>query len=176
MVASAGSASPFHLSSPLMKLLLLCLTAGCLPLLAFSQNTQKSYDCYDPNNREDTHQVRRGEIMTVCLYVGPGGDWNSDISYKRFSVNLIADEFSSYDIPGCKWWHARGGYDFLLVHVHPPPFTMDMTPVSSFRQQYSHNIFSCLCFFSAYQAITSTAGDIINNSDAVHIFASSQTS
>ena len=65
-------------------------------------NTITSYDCIDPNNREVTHQVRRGDITTVCVYVGPDGDWNNNISYKRFSVNLIADEFSSYEIPGCK--------------------------------------------------------------------------
>jgi len=67
-----------------------------------SQSTITSYDCVDPNNREVTHQVRKGDITTVCLYVGPNGDWNNNIDYKRFSVNLIADEFSSYDVPGCK--------------------------------------------------------------------------
>lgn len=64
--------------------------------------TITSFDCIDPNNREVTHQVRRGDITTVCVYVGPDGDWNDNISYKRFSVNLIADEFSNYEIPGCK--------------------------------------------------------------------------
>jgi hypothetical protein len=49
-----------------------------------------------------TYTVRRGETTTVCLYVGPAGNWNNNVSYKRFSVNLVADEFSSYQIPGCK--------------------------------------------------------------------------
>ena len=71
----------------------------------YSQSTITSYDCVDPNNREVTHQVRKGDITTVCLYVGPNGDWNNNIDYKRFSVNLIADEFSSYDVPGCKFVH-----------------------------------------------------------------------
>ncbi|EED87213.1 predicted protein [Thalassiosira pseudonana CCMP1335] len=57
------------------------------------------YSCIDPLNLYTT-EVRKGENTTVCLYVGPDGDWNSDISYKRFSVNLVADEFSSYRIPG----------------------------------------------------------------------------
>ena len=70
-----------------------------------SQSTITSYDCVDPNNREVTHQVRKGDITTVCLYVGPNGDWNNNIDYKRFSVNLIADEFSSYEVPGCKFVH-----------------------------------------------------------------------
>jgi hypothetical protein len=69
----------------------------------YSQSTITSYDCVDPNNREVTHQLRKGDITTVCLYVGPNGDWNNNIDYKRFSVNLIADEFSSYDVPGCKF-------------------------------------------------------------------------
>lgn len=62
--------------------------------------TVKAYDCFDPNNREKTGWITRGDITTICLYVGPGGDWNENINYKRFSANLIADEFSSYDIPG----------------------------------------------------------------------------
>ena len=64
--------------------------------------TITSFDCIDPNNREVTHQVRRGDITTVCVYVGPDGNWNDNVNYKRFSVNLIADEFSNYEIPGCK--------------------------------------------------------------------------
>lgn len=60
------------------------------------------YSCIDPLNLYTT-EVRKGENTTVCLYVGPDGDWNSDISYKRFSVNLVADEFSSYRIPGCEF-------------------------------------------------------------------------
>jgi len=62
--------------------------------------TNTFYDCIDPGNPELTSIVRRGEITTLCLYVGPEGDWNDNIEYKRFSVNLQADEFSSYHIPG----------------------------------------------------------------------------
>lgn len=82
---------------------ILCL-AGLFTLI-FSQETTGSIaanDCVDPNNRQATYRVRRGDITTVCLYVGPSGSWNSNIDYKRFSVNLISDEFSSYEIPGCK--------------------------------------------------------------------------
>ena len=85
----------------------LLLSSICLILLTslpvtLSQSTITSYDCVDPNDRERTHQVRRGDLTTICLYVGPDGDWNSDINYKRFSVNLVADEFSSYDVPECE--------------------------------------------------------------------------
>jgi len=84
------------------------LSVVCILILSnvpstHSQSTITSYDCVDPNNREVTHQVRKGDITTVCLYVGPNGDWNNNIDYKRFSVNLIADEFSSYEVPGCKF-------------------------------------------------------------------------
>lgn len=89
----------------------LVVVSSLLQLLTTTINAQEtttttatitSFDCIDPNNREVTHQVRRGDITTVCVYVGPDGDWNDNISYKRFSVNLIADEFSNYEIPGCK--------------------------------------------------------------------------
>ena len=85
--------------SPLLLAALLLLCWAAVPL-ALAQDKIASYDCVDPNNRESTYRVRRGELTTVCLYIGPGGDWNSNIEYKRFSVNLIADEFSSYEVPG----------------------------------------------------------------------------
>jgi hypothetical protein len=114
MVSASYSYYPAPTSGRLSSRLtwLLCLTR--LFTLIFSQEfdtstsatttttTIAAYACVDPNNRQTTHQVRRGEITTVCLYVGPSGSWNSNIDYKRFSVNLIADEFSSYSIPGCK--------------------------------------------------------------------------
>lgn len=67
---------------------------------ASQQSQWQEYDCFDPTAPS---LVRRGQSTTVCLYVGPGGDWNSDIEYKRFSVNFVADEFSSYNVPGCKF-------------------------------------------------------------------------
>ena len=99
------------------------LSVVCILILSnipstYSQSTITSYDCVDPNNREVTHQVRKGDITTVCLYVGPNGDWNNNIDYKRFSVNLIADEFSSYEVPGCKFVYNLClciRYDMLFV-------------------------------------------------------------
>ena len=67
---------------------------------ASMQSQWQEYDCFDPTAPS---LVRRGQSTTVCLYVGPGGDWNDATNYKRFSVNLVADEFSSYNVPGCKW-------------------------------------------------------------------------
>jgi hypothetical protein len=110
----------FRLWSRLMRAL--CL-AGLLPPifsqtaedLSFDANSDSisSYDCVDPSNRGGTHVVRRGEPTTVCLYVGPAGNWNSNINYKRFAVNLKADEFSSYRIPGCEC-----GFAFWLAFHH----------------------------------------------------------
>eukprot|EP00956_Cyclotella_meneghiniana_P020635 scaffold36680_cov51-Cyclotella_meneghiniana.AAC.4 len=83
--------------SPIHRLLPLLLSI--IPALIHAQNsTSSSYSCIDPSLPHST--VFKGQETTICLYAGPGGDWNSDISYKRFPVNLVADEFSSYKIPG----------------------------------------------------------------------------
>lgn len=73
---------------------------------AASQNLQP-YDCIDPQNPGLTSRVEIGQNTTVCLYAGPDGNWNSNIQYKRFSINLVADEFSNYKVPGC---------EFCLLH------------------------------------------------------------
>lgn len=66
-----------------------------------SSSTTSTYSCIDPS-LPYASQVHRGQNTTICLYVGPSGNWNADITYKRFSVNMVADEFSSYRIPGCE--------------------------------------------------------------------------
>ena len=127
-----------------------------------------AYDCVDPNNRQTTHQVRRGDITTVCLYVGPSGSWNSNIDYKRFSVNLIADEFSSYAIPGCEY---SGG---CCLTERFPTWMLD-TQRSMFN--HTHSIIFAHYSFQAFNAIASTSDESnIFNSDAAHIFAASQSS
>ena len=72
---------------------------------AASQDTSQAlrpYDCIDPQNPSLSSRVEIGKNTTVCLYAGPSGDWNSNIQYKRFSVNLIGDQFSNYHVPGCE--------------------------------------------------------------------------
>ncbi|KAK1735325.1 hypothetical protein QTG54_013939 [Skeletonema marinoi] len=73
-------------------------------LLSISPNVASQglqpYDCIDPQNPGLTSRVEIGQNTTVCLYTGPDGDWNSNIQYKRFSVNLVADEFANYKVPG----------------------------------------------------------------------------
>ena len=169
---------------------LLCLTR--LFTLIFSQESDTSttttttttiaaYACVDPNNRQTTHQVRRGEITTVCLYVGPSGSWNSNIDYKRFSVNLIADEFSSYSIPGCKCV-GDGGVQCLHLRRSsqcgwrggfPQQLLLDLTCVY-FLFIISNTI--QLMFFKNFQAFATINENNLFNSDAVHIFAASQSS
>ena len=61
------------------------------------------YDCIDPQDPGLTSRVEIGQNTTVCLYAGPDGDWISNIQYKRFTVNLVGDEFSKYTVPGCKF-------------------------------------------------------------------------
>src|SRR6056300_306267 len=75
-----------------------------LPYAASQDTSQalKPYDCIDPQNPSLTSRVEIGKNTTVCLYAGPSGDWNSNIKYKRFSVNLIGDQFSNYHVPGCE--------------------------------------------------------------------------
>ena len=111
----------FRFTSRLMRTL--CLAGLLRPIfsqtaedLSFDANSNSisSYDCVDPNNRGGTHVVRRGELTTVCVYVGPAGNWNSNVNYKRFAVNLKADEFSSYHIPGCEC-----GFSFLECFFNP---------------------------------------------------------
>lgn len=75
-----------------------------LPYAASQETSQalRPYDCIDPQNPSLTSRVEIGKNTTVCLYAGPSGDWNSNMQYKRFSVNLIGDQFSNYHVPGCE--------------------------------------------------------------------------
>ena len=93
-------ASTLSLSHSLLWAVLALLSI--ISPLASSQTLQP-YDCIDPQNPGLTSRVEIGQNTTVCLYAGPDGDWNSNIQYKRFSVNLVADEFSNYKVPGCEY-------------------------------------------------------------------------
>ncbi|KAL7534151.1 hypothetical protein ACHAXR_005674 [Thalassiosira sp. AJA248-18] len=124
-----GFASQSYFSS-LTALLLLCL-AGMQ-----AQGTIAPYDCFDPNNRELTFKVRRGEITTICLYIGPGGDWNSNINYKRFSANLIADEFSSYDVPGSFNGIANQKNNGITINNATHIFAASQSSLSFLRRYY----------------------------------------
>jgi hypothetical protein len=57
----------------------LLLYLACAPLAARVHKIA-TYDCIDPENHGQTHVVRRSEPTTLCLYIGPGGDWNRNIS------------------------------------------------------------------------------------------------
>ena len=92
----------------LLAILPLLFHVALLGLSAFpfagAQEVPASYACIDPSNPAMTTHVYRGEDTTICLYAGPGGNWNSGgVEYTRFAVNLKADEFSSYKIPKCEF-------------------------------------------------------------------------
>lgn len=53
--------------------------------------------CVDPEN--PTKKVRRGQRTTVCLGVGPDGDYAGAATYQRYSFKPITDEFSRFTIP-----------------------------------------------------------------------------
>lgn len=55
--------------------------------------------CVNPNDSSDTGVVSRLGRTTVCLTVGPGGNWNSNINYLRYTFRPKADEYSTYHIP-----------------------------------------------------------------------------
>jgi hypothetical protein len=92
---------PFLYLLPLLSILTPLLAQSTSNSSSSGSTTTSSYSCVDPR-QPYAAQVNRGQNTTVCLYVGPSGSWNADITYKRFSVNLVADEFSSYRIPGCE--------------------------------------------------------------------------
>lgn len=127
MVDHGRASSPPPLSSLARLTLLLCCLLPRFPSVRSQNSTESpttpptleptpeptpepapSFECYDPNNPA-TRYVVRGEITTVCLFIGPGGDWNNNIQYKRFGVNLEADEFSEYEVPGCECREKRNG-------------------------------------------------------------------
>jgi len=120
--------------------------------VAFNNNTisnentisssSSSFHCVDPrsSNRKRTHLVRRGEETTMCLFIGPSGNWNSDdVTYKRFAFNLKADEFSSYQIPNtfnslvvttATSSHGRNSFNSTATHI----FASSQTSLSFLRR------------------------------------------
>jgi hypothetical protein len=97
----------FYLASGLLLPLILSSQGSGVVIVEderrdLQSSSSSSFDCVDPRNPSLTSIVRKGDPTTVCLFVGPDGDWNDNISYKRFSLTLTADEFTSYEIPGCE--------------------------------------------------------------------------
>ncbi|KAL7462735.1 hypothetical protein ACHAXS_003110 [Conticribra weissflogii] len=120
---------------------------GALSLIpaTFSQEvTLSSYACYDPTMPAETAQLYRGRNTTVCLYAGPGGDWNTQgATYTRFAFNLKADEFSSYWIPG----------SFKSI-VQDNPFNSNATHVFASSQSSPPSLPSRVSFLRRYYDAT----------------------
>mmetsp|Transcript_2902 Transcript_2902/g.4244 ORF Transcript_2902/g.4244 Transcript_2902/m.4244 type:complete len:89 (-) Transcript_2902:643-909(-) len=60
--------------------------------------------CIDPGN--PGAPVTQGTPTTVCVVLGPDRDWSLGGSYLRYNFKPIADEYSRYSIPNCKYVHA----------------------------------------------------------------------
>eukprot|EP00978_Attheya_sp_CCMP212_P015281 scaffold39385_cov46-Attheya_sp.AAC.3 len=68
----------------------------------YSQTTPKWDGCNDPNFPGGPHVVKRGDPTTVCLTLGPNGDWGREtplVKYFRLNFQPEADEYSRYQIP-----------------------------------------------------------------------------
>mmetsp|Transcript_3264 Transcript_3264/g.4951 ORF Transcript_3264/g.4951 Transcript_3264/m.4951 type:complete len:250 (-) Transcript_3264:202-951(-) len=55
--------------------------------------------CVNPNDPEDIGLVQIGRETTICLTVGPGGNWGEGVNYLRFNFRPEADEYSTFHIP-----------------------------------------------------------------------------
>mmetsp|Transcript_21000 Transcript_21000/g.37925 ORF Transcript_21000/g.37925 Transcript_21000/m.37925 type:complete len:366 (-) Transcript_21000:318-1415(-) len=68
----------------------------------YSQTTPKWDGCNDPNTPGAPHVVKRGDPTTVCLTLGPNGNWGREtplIKYFRLNFQPEADEYSRFQIP-----------------------------------------------------------------------------
>jgi len=57
--------------------------------------------CNDPNvgDGESIQLVKIGEPTTICLALGPSGDWGAGATYVRYVFQPEADEYSRFHIP-----------------------------------------------------------------------------
>jgi hypothetical protein len=47
--------------------------------------------------------VTIGEKTTICLFIGDGTDWSAPRTYMRVNFQPIADEYSRFQVPNCKY-------------------------------------------------------------------------
>jgi hypothetical protein len=47
--------------------------------------------------------VTIGEKTTICLTIGDGTDWSAPRNYMRVNFQPIADEYSRFHVPSCKY-------------------------------------------------------------------------
>ena len=58
--------------------------------------------CVDPNNPNNPDIIQIGKPTTICLTLGPGGNWAAGVRYGRYTWRPIADQYSKFHIPKCK--------------------------------------------------------------------------
>ena len=70
-----------------------------------SPTTQTTTDgwggCVDPETGSST--VTIGEKTTICLVVADGVDWQAERTYMRLHFQPIADQYSRFVVPQCKF-------------------------------------------------------------------------
>jgi hypothetical protein len=75
---------------------------GSTGTVASPQATPKWAGCNDPNSPDAPHMVKRGEATTVCLTIGPNGNWGREtplVKYFRLNFQPQADEYSRFHLP-----------------------------------------------------------------------------
>lgn len=73
------------------------------PLLVEGQDSDPTgwEGCVDPENRDAL--VTIGEKTTICLVIADGVDWSFERQYMRLHFQPIADEYSRFHVPNCKF-------------------------------------------------------------------------
>lgn len=68
--------------------------------------------CINPGDLESEDLVKIGDKHSICLTIGPGGDWAGipdgtgnykGITYLRYTWRVTADQYSRFHIPNCKF-------------------------------------------------------------------------
>ena len=57
--------------------------------------------CVNPGNPNQL--VTIGKKTTVCLTLANGMDWSTELTYIRLAFNPVADEYSRFHVPSCKY-------------------------------------------------------------------------
>lgn len=110
---SRAQCSSFSLVISIIMIFLSIVNLASLFVLTLSQ-TQKSPSptsgptvapwsgCVNPNNPNQPEIIKIGSPHTICLTLGPGGNWAAGVEYGRYTWRPNADEYSRFHIPQCE--------------------------------------------------------------------------
>lgn len=59
--------------------------------------------CRDPNNPDIQDVIEIGKPMTICVTLGPGGNWAAGVRYLRYTFRPDVDEYSRFHIINCEY-------------------------------------------------------------------------